>query len=190
MAITNKDYIVFTLGALIGAGVAYFVTKRRIQKQCYEDYLQARSEEELDRLEASDRNKYVITDTNKKFSDYTDRLEEQREKAQKIASENGYIEEHADEPYIIDATDYVSTLDGYSSERINWYPSVNRATNETDDKDATDIAESYCGLDNIRMIEDSGDSYGYIRNDKKKADYEVYICYADWPLEEPGGVTD
>lgn len=191
MAITNKDYIVFTLGALIGAGAAYFVTKKATQKKCYEDYVCSKKEEEDEALEPGETAAYVITDTSKKFNDYTDRLEEKREEAQRIAAEQGYIDPTQDrEPYLIDAAEFANGLPGYSSTRINWYPSMNMATNETDDEDATAIAEGVCGLNNIREIENGGDSFGHIRNDEKKTDVEVFICYADWPLEEPGGETD
>lgn len=191
MAITNKDYIVFTLGALIGAGVAYFITKRSVQRQCYEDFMSTREDDE----EAAEGDIYngakiVTIDKEKRFNNYTEKLEEKREEARKMAANLEYtVEKDEFAPYVIDAAEYASGLDGYSNMRINWYPSVAKATNEVDDEEVFEL-ETLVGMANLHTIENEGNSFGYVRNDKKKLDIEVFVCYADWPLVDDGPGDD
>ena len=186
--LTNKDYIVFTLGALIGAGVSYFVTKRSVQKQCYADFMAAQNEEEF--AEEEGTGEIVTVDPDKRFNNYTDKLAEKREEARKLASNLEYtVEQNEFAPYLIDAAEYATGLDGYSNVRINWYPAVGKATDEVDEKEVFDV-EKLCKLENLRSIESEGDSFGYIRNDKKKLDIEVFVCYAEWPLDESDSSSD
>lgn len=190
MAITNKDYIVFTLGALIGAGVAYFVTKRSTQKQCYEDFMNSKKESEEDEGDIANGGKIVTIDKDKNFGTYTEKLEEKREAARKMVEDLNYVVEHDEfAPYVIDGAEYMAGMDGYSNMRVNWYPSMRKATNEIDDEEVTEV-ETLCGIDNLTIIENSGESFGYIRNDKRKTDIEVFICYADWPLVDDGSGDD
>lgn len=185
MAITNKDYVVFTLGALIGAGVSYFITKRATQKQCYEDYVTSKNGDE-EVAEECDIGEVVTVNPDQRFNNYIDKLDEKREEARKLASQLEYtVEKNEFAPYVIDAAEYATGLDGYSNMRINWYPSMRRATDEVDEKEVDDL-EQLCGMSNLITIENEGNSFGYIRNDKKKIDIEVFVCYADWPLDESG----
>lgn len=176
-----RDYILFSIGAAIGASLAYVFTKRKIERECYEEYYA----ETHPKKEAEDGNDDIcIVDSDDNFDRFREDLAEKREKARKIAEENGYIDDNLqnDSPYLIEFTEYSNSDVGYSSERVNWYPSVQKATNEIDDAEVD--AYELCGISNIREIEKSGESVGYVRNDKLKLDIEVFICYADWPLDE------
>ncbi len=184
--ILNRDYIVFTLGALVGAGVAYFVTKRRTQKECYEDYVASQKEEEGEALEPGEVG-VVVTDPAKRFNNYVDDLDKRRDEAQRMVRDLNYVtEEKENGPYLIDATEYANGLDGYSNLLVNWYPSVGKATDEIDEKEVFDVA-NIVGMENLKNIENGGESFGHVRNDEMKCDIEVFVCYAEWPLDDGGG---
>lgn len=184
--ILNRDYIVFTLGALAGAGVAYFITKRRTQKECYEDYVASQKEEEGEALEPGEAG-IVVTDPAKRFNNYVDDLEAKREEARDMVRKLDYAEElNANGPYLIDAAEYANGLDGYSNMRVNWYPTVGKATDEIDEKEVFDIA-NIVGMENLKNIENGGESFGHVRNDEMKCDIEVFVCYAEWPIDDGGG---
>ena len=184
--ILNRDYIVFTLGALVGAGVAYFITKRRTQQECYAEYTASKAEEEGEALEPGEVS-VVVTDPAKRFNNYVDDLDKRRDEAQKMVRDLNYVtEENNKEPYLIDATEYANGLDGYSNLRVNWYPAVGKATDEIDEKEVFDVA-SIVGMENLKNIENGGESFGHVRNDEMKCDIEVFVCYAEWPLDDGGG---
>lgn len=188
--LTNRDYVIFTLGAAIGAAVSYVFTKKKIEKECYDAYYAERHPEK-ERAE-HDGDDVIITDTKKTYDRFREEQEENRQKARDIASENGYDSEEPNDfsgPYIIDESVYCAGDLGYANTRVNWYPGIGKATDETDNTEIDAI--TMCGLGNLNEIEENGQSMGYIRNDERREDIEVFICYAEWPLEDDeGGVKD
>lgn len=187
--LTNKDYFIFALGAAVGAVASYFYTKKKMEKEFFEEtYATEHPEKDGEGRRGKD---VVVTDTTGNFEATRKEAEERRQRAKDIAAENGYdsaVEEH-EGPYIISEEDYAIGVLGYTNERINWYPHMGRATNEVDDEEVD--AKELCGMSNLIEIEKSETNYGYIRDDEHMKDIEVYVCMADWPLEDDeGGVKD
>lgn len=174
---TNRDLIIFSFGAAIGAVVAYFYTKREVEKSLYEEYHKLAHPEEPEEKKNDD---VVVKDT----LDLERRRIEREENIERTASiirDLNYNDEPDAQraiPYIIDSADAGS--EGYSLCAINWWPNYNFATDEVDGGEIGDVYD-LCGRDNILTIEQSGELVGYIRNDDLGVDYEVTICHGECP---------
>lgn len=188
MAITNKDYIIFSLGAAVGAVVSWFITKRKTEKECYDEYYKATAEEKEGEALAPVTGAVVTRERGSEYEDFRKTVAQKREEAEKKADELGYSSDVSKdhEPYLLDYNSYEDI--GYSYTRINYYPAVERATNETDDCEVD--WHNWVDDDVMKKLVDecsaNGSSYAYVRNDGRKMDIEVFVCNTVWPLEEEG----
>ena len=184
MNITNKDYIVFACGCALGAIVSYYITRRKTQKECYEEYMYLNSEETED--SGSVDQGIVIRKDDEEFNDFRKDVAQKREEAKKLAQDLQYVDPTKEDPdpYVIEHDTYEDI--GYEYLRINYYPAVDRATNETDESELdwrkyfteknAEVLVSNCSI--------RGQAYGYVRDDANKRDIEVFICYAQWPIDD------
>lgn len=184
MNITNKDYIVFACGCALGAIVSYYITRRKTQKECYDEYVYLSEEPSH---EGGDTNSgVVIRKDEEEFNNFKKDVAQKREEAKKLAEGLQYVDPTKEDPdpYVIDHDTYEDI--GYDYIRLNYYPTVERATNETDDMEVD--WRNFITEHNTKILIENcslrGQAYGYVRDDAKKRDIEVFICYAQWPIDD------
>ena len=182
-----------SIGAAAGAVASYFVTKRVTENRCFADYMASRDEKKKEEALKSNNsaNNYTNDDKNGvnvdnyKPSVSSKDLVADRNASNNICFDNGYREKPEKmvksgkedvAPYLIDADDYASSSD-YESEEIDWWVNGRFATTENGG-DVLEELDSLVGKANIEEIYNSGETYGYVRNEKLKRDYVVHINHS------------
>lgn len=194
-----KDILIASIGCAVGAVASYFVTKRAVENRCWNDYMGQREAskkaEKASESEKSDKNAEKSGfEVDKWRPDVTSAdLLAARNASTGVAFDNGYYGADGsakkldpganyivDEPYIIDEDQYAESNE-YESEELDWWTAAKFATTENGGGVVPDINE-LVGIDNVMRIEVSGESYGYVRNEKLKRDYVIHINNDEPPI--------
>ena len=187
----NKfSIITFVIGAAVGSAVSWYLTKQKyesiideeinsvkevfstIKEQKIEKPVKTDEEEKKvtnPAIEKSDIMKYASKIRNEKYVDYTTKKEEKH-------SEDG--------PYVI-TPDEFGEYDDYTQITLIYYAD-NVLTDELDQ--LVENVEDTIGYDSLTHFGEYDDDSVYVRNDKRKIDYEILRSlrtYAEVIKENP-----
>lgn len=172
----NKSNIIsFIFGTVVGAGVAYIVTKNK-----YEQILESEIESVKEYYEARHEERKKVAEKQKKqdLSEYKTVLEE-----------NGYVQkeeeinkEEEEEPdmvaYTINEDQFDNENPDYDKITFNYYQNV-ILTDDNDDVIEEDKIEEIIG-DALNGFKDPSCDVVYVRNDILKGDYEILRILEDF----------
>lgn len=197
---TIKDPIIFLVGAGIGSGVTWLVTKKTIEKKAEEKY-EALYQKEVESVKASflhlnEKAKEKTAEPevhNEKLPSldiYTDALKKARDKEEKVNYTNFTVEEEPEEDdeedSIVDKTLIDETTDTSQPYILKRMPNPNEDPNYTqievtyyadgtyaDSRDAEMEIEDYIGRKMMDYVENTEKDEVFIRNDELNIDVDI-----------------
>lgn len=180
--------VYFTAGALIGASVTYFLTKKAIEKRAFdlaeeeihavkETYNLIRSskrteEEERQRtheyLEVLDRQQYAA-----QSEEPEEFVEENLDAVHEESEDVTTWDRSRDEPYVISTDEYMNDADEYDKLVLTYFEADNTLVDEADTI-IPDVEGTVGAANLLNFGAGSKDkNVVYIRNDRQENDYEV-----------------
>lgn len=200
-----NNLIIFLSGVAAGAAVAYAATKKKYEEileeeiQSVKDTYKNRKELVIEKVEEEPKaeeevdepkedkvvelNKYTNVVDNSGYVNYSKYMSESEKPKKEEPITTDSVKDWEDEPYVINEEQYGES--GYDTQVLTYY---------ADDvlvDDLDDVIEDHdihVGLSNLKIFEEFGASFVYVRNDIFKVDYKIVKDdwkYSDFSDQEP-----
>lgn len=174
---TNKtiDYSMFILGAVLGASVAWYFTKKKYEEILQEDEVILTPKEEtsdkeepkvagVGAMSKPDLAEYSSMLRRYNRAGYTEVEKEERKPEEKPA------------PYVI-SPDEFGGIEEYEKISLSYYADGILAD---DDDEAMENADEIVGLDSLTHFGEFEDDSVFVRNDAMKCDYEILLDHRNY----------
>lgn len=183
---TNTDLLskvlIFATGAAVGSVTTYILMKRLNDQDDYEYYEEEFDVEETENLKTEEddiqeeHNSNMVS-YNKiiKSAGYLGKEEPKEDKKEEV--------DDVEKPYVISPDDFAE-MDDYNTETLYYYD--DGVLTDTQDNVIDDV-ESTVGKESLEHFGEYSDDCVYVRNDKRKTDYEILRddreFYDEHPME-------
>lgn len=190
-----KHILAFALGAAVGTAASWRILKVKYEQIAQEEidsvkgyysekYAQNIRNEETQTEEEANSANNVESELDKKYSDYSTVLDENRYSRASYNVEKKMTGIPGEVPYVI-APEEFGELDGYSTISITYY--ADQVLADDADHIINDV-EDTVGFDSLTHFGEYEDDSVFVRNDRRKCDYEILLSqrkYSEVLKEKP-----
>ena len=189
-----KELIIFAAGAGIGAGISFFVTKKRYEAKCAEEIEVMRKKYKASSgnvSEAINEMKDMVAERYLKTSEPDDSIiftrteVEDEDDIEEEMAESEFPEEEPEmrkDPYPITPEEYFEGKDAGIAKRALIYYAGDDALIDEESEEVQELSQ--IGVDNLGFFGKYEDKRLYIRNEAICEDYEVIFEEGSWHPDE------
>lgn len=173
--VLNK-FLIFTVGAAIGAGVTWKIVKTKYEKIAQEEVEEVRAYYARDTFEEVEKEEPEVKEA-PKSQNSIERIEkaENMRAYHKIIDGSGYKEidteevEDVEKPYVISPEEF-GEIDDYNTVGLVYF--ADKVLTD-DDNEPIDDVEGTVGVASLNTFGEYEEDAVHVRNDKRKCDYEI-----------------